>query len=164
LEERLAAAPDAELGAVAERFLLQQLLRNRVALDGGATLRMVSALRKQHGGNAVSAVAARNGLSVRQVERVFLEHVGMTPKVFGRLARLKTAMRLSAAAARPDWAGVAAAAGYFDQSHMVREYGALNGATPVEFRALGRRASEYSVRDEGDVAFVLSGDAKNLVA
>ncbi len=112
----------------------------------------------------MSAVAEKHGLSVRQVERIFLEHVGMTPKVFGRLARLKTAMRLSAATATPDWAEVAAAAGYFDQSHMVREYRALNGATPVEFRALGRRASEYHVRDEGDVAFVLSGDAQNLVA
>lgn len=164
LEERLATASDEALGSVAERFLLKQLLRHEGAMKGAVALRMVSTLRRRHGGNAVSALAMQHGLSVRQVERIFLEHVGMTPKVFGRLARLKTAMRLSAGPAMPDWAEVAIAAGYFDQSHMVREYRALNGATPVEFRALERRASEFRVRDAGGVAFVLSGAAKNLVA
>ncbi len=88
----------------------------------------------------------------------------MTPKVFARLARLKAAMRLSEGQVRPEWAEIAAATGYFDQSHMVRDFRDLNGATPVAFVELGRRAKEYrrTAGIAGDVAFVLSGGQPGL--
>jgi AraC-like DNA-binding protein len=65
-----------------------------------------------------------------------------------------------------EWADVAARSGYFDQSHMVREFQALNGATPVQFRALGARAARFRQAQgmERDVAFVLSGAGAGLVA
>ncbi len=158
LESRLAESCDAELGAVAERFLLKRLIRGTAVRDGGVAARMVKGMQVRSGAVSVADVAARHGFSVRQVERVFQEQVGMSPKVFGRLERLKLAMKMGAGDARLDWAGVAAAAGYYDQSHMVREYRELNGATPVEFAALGRRAREYRgmVGSAEDVAFVLS--------
>jgi AraC-like DNA-binding protein len=158
LENRLAESSDTELGLVAERYLLKRLKRSRATMDGGVAARIVRTLRARHGGVGVAEMAGRYGLSVRQVERVFQEQVGMSPKVFGRLERLKLAMAMGAKDARLDWAGVAAAAGYYDQSHMVREYRELNGATPVEFAALGRRAREYRgmVGSAADVAFVLS--------
>jgi transcriptional regulator GlxA family with amidase domain len=113
----------------------------------------------------VGGLAERYGFSVRQVERLFQEHVGVSPKMFGRLARLRLAMRLGADA-QVDWADVAARARYFDQSHMVRDFRDLNGATPGAFVELGRRAKEY--RSTGgvaeDVAFVLSGAGVDLVA
>jgi AraC-like DNA-binding protein len=164
LEGRLAESRDADLGVVSEHFLLKRLAQSQAAIDGGVGVRMVRTMRARGGGVAVSDVAARYGLSVRQVERMFQEQVGMSPKVFGRLERLKLAMGVGAAEARPDWAAVAAAAGYFDQSHMVREFQALNGATPVEFAELGRRAREYRQAEgsAGDVAFVLSGVGARL--
>ena len=165
LESRLAESCDAELGLVAERYLLKRLKQSRVALDGGVAARMVRTMRARGGGAVVADVAARYGLSVRQVERTFQEQVGMSPKVFGRLERLKLAMGVGSAGVRPDWAAVAATAGYFDQSHMVREFQVLNGATPVEFAELGRRAREYRTSVDstaGDVAFVLSGVGATL--
>jgi AraC-like DNA-binding protein len=68
---------------------------------------------------------------------------------------------------RPElsWAEIAAAAGYFDQSHMGREFRDLNGATPAAFVELGRRAKAYrsAAGSAGDVAFVLSGVGAGLV-
>ena len=166
LEERLAAADEDELPVVAERFLLERLRQSRVALDGGAGLRMVQALRARGGAVPVERLAERFGLSVRQLERMFQDQVGVSPKVYARLVRLRRAMEMSEREARPDWAGIAARAGYFDQSHMVREFQALNGATPVAFTELGRRAREYRQTEggAGDVAFVLSGVEAGLVA
>ena len=94
-------------------------------------------------------------MSVRQVERGFLEYVGMPPKVFARLERLKRVLVLSSDAIAPEWAEIAAEAGYFDQSHMAREFRGFNGATPGEFRGLMQRA-RGPIRGAGDVAFVLS--------
>jgi AraC-like DNA-binding protein len=166
LEERLAAADEDELPVVAERFLLERLMLSRVALDGGTGLRMVETLGARGGAVSVERLAERFGLSVRQMERMFQEQVGVSPKVYARLVRLRRAMEMSGREARPDWAGIAARAGYFDQSHMVREFQALNGATPVAFTELGRRAREYRQTEggAGDVAFVLSGVEAGLVA
>jgi transcriptional regulator GlxA family with amidase domain len=163
LEERLLAAEEGELAAVAESFLLERL-RSAQGMDGGgAALRMVRAMQAQHGGLEVGGLAERYGFSVRQVERLFQEHVGVSPKMFGRLARLRRALRLGEGG-ETDWADVAALAGYFDQSHMVREFQALNGATPVQFRALGDRAARFRQAQgmERDVAFVLSGAGRGL--
>jgi transcriptional regulator GlxA family with amidase domain len=112
----------------------------------------------------VGELAERYGRSMRQVERIFAERVGVSPKVYARLMRLKFGMRLGLAVDRPDWAGIAMEAGYFDQSHMVREFQAMNGATPVEFAELSRRAVEYrGMRGRlEDVAFVLSGAGDGL--
>jgi AraC-like DNA-binding protein len=149
LEERLAAADEDALPVVAERFLLERLRQSRTAWDGGPGLRMVETVRAQGGVVPVERLAERFGLSVRQVERMFQEQVGVSPKVYARLVRLRRAMEMSGREARPDWAGIAARAGYFDQSHMVREFQALNGATPVAFTELGRRAREYRQTEGG---------------
>jgi AraC-like DNA-binding protein len=160
LEARLDEVEDQsidKLAQVAEQFLLRRLERQERVGGEQAALRMVSALKRSHGGMAVAELADRHGMSVRQVERMFQDQVGVSPKVFGRLARLRRAMRLGAASGL-DWAEVAAAAGYYDQSHMVREFQALNGTTPMQFRVLGERAAAFR-QDRGiaeGVAFVLS--------
>lgn len=55
--------------------------------------------------------------------------------------RLQRAVRLSAAAAPAarDWARIASAAGYYDQSHLIAEFRDLVGLTPGAFAA--QRAS-----------------------
>ncbi len=158
LESRLGDAEDERLGEVAEAWLMERLREQEVEADGGVGALMVRRLEARRGAVSVGELAERYGRSVRQVERIFAERVGVSPKVYARLARLKFGMRLGLADAKPDWAGIALEAGYFDQSHMVREFKALNGATPVEYAELSRRAVEYrGMRGKlRDVAFVLS--------
>jgi AraC-like DNA-binding protein len=164
LEELLAGADELHMAPIAERFLMQHFARSSAAADGGIALRMAGAIKVRHGDLTVAGLAQRYGASVRQVERIFNEHVGVSPKMFARLTRLRLALRLGGSGTT-DWAEVAAAAGYFDQSHMVREFQALNGATPVEFRSMARRAAGFRPLhgQERDVAFVLSGGRAAVV-
>jgi AraC-like DNA-binding protein len=63
----------------------------------------------------------------------------MTPKTFSRVRRFERAVaRARGSTATPDWASVAIECGYFDQSHMIRDFVALSGLTP---HRLFRRAS-----------------------
>ena len=80
-------------------------------------------------------------VSPRHLERLFQEQVGVSPKVFGKLLRLEHALEL--AGAKSNWADIASRCGYFDQSHMVRDFRAMIKATPVEFMAL-RAAQSHS--------------------
>ena len=164
LEQRLAASNGLDRITVTEIFLLDRLYRGKRPLDGGVAGRLAYSLERRHGKADIAGIAALHGLSVRQVERVFEEHVGVTPKVFSRLVRLKRALHLSQAPGAPDWAGIAATAGYFDQSHLVREYRALTGETPAGFRILMTQAAPPARAPQQHVAFVQSNPGVASIA
>jgi AraC-like DNA-binding protein len=58
--------------------------------------------------------------------------------------------------ARPDWADVAAERSFFDQPHLIREFRALTGETPVEFvKNQGRLSMSFT--DPRRLAALLAG-------
>ena len=61
------------------------------------------------------------------------EHVGLTHRQWRQLARFRAALALMAS--RRTLAQVAHAAGYADQAHLCRDFGAIAGMTPGEYRA-----------------------------
>jgi transcriptional regulator GlxA family with amidase domain len=79
----------------------------------------------------VRGVARRVGLSQRRFIQVFTAEVGLTPKLYGRVRRFQRARELVRKATAPDWAAVAVACGYFDQSHLIRDFGQFSGLSPV---------------------------------
>lgn len=81
----------------------------------------------------VGQVAAELGVTARHLRRAFHEHVGIGPKEFARAARLQRVLRI--AATSRDWSQIAVAAGYYDQAHLIAEFRALVGVTPVAFLA-----------------------------
>jgi AraC-like DNA-binding protein len=147
LEEKLAVAPIHHWRSTAEHFLLQRLISSRTATAGHLTARIAHSLLFYRGALPVSELAKRHGRSVRQIERIFEDHVGLSPKLFSRIVRLQAALRMGQRESAPDWSALALAAGYFDQSHMVRDFRALTGETPVGFRRLQHRSLPSSIGD-----------------
>ena len=83
----------------------------------------------------VAATARRLHISERRLRTVFADGVGLSPKHFARIGRVRTVL---ATASDLRWADVAATAGYYDQSHMTAEFRHLMGVPPAAFVA-GRR-------------------------
>ena len=79
-------------------------------------------------------VARRIGVSQRRLIQVFAAEVGLRPKLYCRVRRFGRVREMIGRAAAPDWAAVAAACGYFDQSHMIRDFRAFAGLTPLAYR------------------------------
>ncbi len=78
----------------------------------------------------VSSMAAAAGLSERQFRRRFIELVGLTPKEFARIRRLRrSAIKLVGDSL--GWADIAAESGYADQAHLSRDYTRMMGVTPT---------------------------------
>lgn len=76
------------------------------------------------------------GWSVRHLTDRFGAETGLTPKAAARVVRFDRARRAlscRAAAGRPRLATIAAETGYFDQSHLVREFHALAGCSPTRW-------------------------------
>ncbi|MGW7685290.1 helix-turn-helix domain-containing protein [Kribbella sp. NPDC054772] len=111
-------------------FLLGQLPRrlpNRFDLVGSAVADLASTARR------VDETAARLGVSERYLRRVFRQAVGVSPKHFARISRVRSVI----GQAGRSWSDTAASAGYADQSHLIADFRALMHVTPQAF-ATGR--------------------------
>jgi AraC-like DNA-binding protein len=132
LRERLCATetPGARF-AVLEDALLGRLRRSRPR--HGAIPVALDALEQADAAVTVRDLARRVGLSQRRFIQLFTAEVGLTPKLYGRVRRFQRARELVRTAGKPNWAAVAAACGYFDQSHLIRDFGEFSGLSPVAY-------------------------------
>ncbi|WP_334188268.1 helix-turn-helix domain-containing protein [Noviherbaspirillum sp.] len=71
--------------------------------------------------------------SRRQFERVFLDAVGLSPKLFVEIIRFRRASALLVKSTLPI-ARIAANLGYADQSHLTHEFGRFFGRPPSQLR------------------------------
>jgi transcriptional regulator GlxA family with amidase domain len=78
----------------------------------------------------VAETARRLHISERHLRNLFAEGVGLSPKHFARIDRVRTV--LAHAQVLP-WADLAAATGYYDQSHLTGEFRRLMGVPPAAF-------------------------------
>jgi AraC-like DNA-binding protein len=85
-------------------------------------------------------LAARLGLSHKQMIARFDCRVGLTPKQTSRILRFRNALDTAYKATDLEWSTVAADCGYFDQAHMIHEFQEFAGMTPAEYR---RNRTEY---------------------
>jgi AraC-like DNA-binding protein len=83
----------------------------------------------------VAELAEALHLSPRTLERAFRERVGLPPRMFHRILRLQSALTTLRSAPGRSIAEVAFASGYADHAHLTREFRALTGRTPSDFRA-----------------------------
>lgn len=127
LRERLV-----EAGGVDARLALFEawLLARRPPAPGQASA-LARLLRQSP---SVGAAVRASGLSPRRFERFFQQAAGLQPKAWMRVRRFQQAVNALAAGDAP--AELAAALGYSDQSHLIREFRAMAGLTPGRFRAL----------------------------
>jgi AraC-like DNA-binding protein len=137
LRERLLEArdPTAQLNV-----LETALIERGTSFDRGcSSVQLACGLLE--GGARVGAVGDRLGLTPRRMINLFRTHVGVPPKLFARLARFQALLR--ARQAEAPWAELAAANGFSDQAHMIREFRVFAGSTPSEYRARSHEATHH---------------------
>jgi AraC-like DNA-binding protein len=79
---------------------------------------------------SIADLAAASGLSYRQMLRLFYAAVGLTPKEFARLRKIRAACVQSLAKDAANWASISVETGFADQSHLTREFSQVFGWTP----------------------------------
>ncbi len=125
--ERLDAAGD----AAARIAAIEAFLTGLPYVPDPVVTRALVLLDNAAEGGSISETAGALGLSVRQLERRFLARVGVTPKRFVALRRLERA--LASVKTRASWTAAAVDAGYYDQSHFIRDFRRFAGTTPRKF-------------------------------
>ena len=75
-------------------------------------------------------LCSKTALSQKQLERLFIRHVGVTPKKFSRFIRFIQTHKHLSKEGLDDLCLKVLEKGYYDQAHFNREYKALTGLTP----------------------------------
>ncbi len=134
LGEALGAARNASDRAAILDDVLSSRLHDAPPL-GPQTMRALALLRRRPDQD-IAAIADAVGWSRKHLADRVRDAVGIGPRSFRRLLRFQQLIRqIETDAARPDWADVALAAGYCDQSHMIREFREFSGLAPSAYLA-----------------------------
>jgi len=143
IRERLALAPSTR-----ERFrVLEHALRSRLhdpLEHHPAVLLALDGFRSDHSRIVVHKLALEAGLSDRRFIDVFRSEVGLNPKLFSRIERFQRVLAEVDPLPEPEWEQVALEHGYFDQSHLIRDFVEFSGFGPADYL---RRLKE--LRDSG---------------
>jgi AraC-like DNA-binding protein len=116
-------------------FMLAAFVRDRMraaAPDRGTRIAHEALERLRRDTRAISVIAHQLGVTDRHARRVVRDAIGIGAKQFARVHRLNAVVSAADALERPNWARLAASAGYFDQSHLITTCRALTGRSAVE--------------------------------
>jgi AraC-like DNA-binding protein len=119
-----------------ESTLLARLRIGRQRTRGIDLEGLAASVLRQRGRLTVEVMARAAGISRQHLSREFRERIGITPKLYARLARFQSGLVYAGCQGTVDWADVALDLGYADQSHMIAEFRRFSGLTP---RALANR-------------------------
>lgn len=133
LEQRLHEATSWD-----DRFdLIERALARRLGAAGSTPpdVRWAWArLAATHGRATVAELTTSLGCSRKHLAARFREYVGLPPKAIARMTRFRRAAELLVSPAEPSLDEVAFACGYFDQSHLDRDFRDFAATTPTLYR------------------------------
>lgn len=152
LSEATRRAEEADTAVAALAHLEAAFLRRIAGGVGAADRRLHAVLDIIDGAGGdvrVEEAAGRAGTTRRHLERLFADQVGLAPKLYARLLRFQAAAARVVAQPAAALAAVSGDAGYFDQSHMIRDFLAFSGSSPEQMRRGLGPMTAWMLRGDG---------------
>lgn len=115
--------------AYLNRYFIDRLGRGKQPLNS-----VLNDIHDLKGSQSIHKIAKRNLLTVRQLERQFQLHIGLTPKEYSNIVRFQTALALiDNLSDRDNFSDIAFRCGYYDHAHLANEIKRYSGMTPSQF-------------------------------
>ncbi len=118
--------------ALTRSYLLKQLQKNhpeQTYLNYAADI-----IREMNNIVRIEELPGKVYISRRQLEREFMQKIGVTPKQYLRIARLNAINRYLQANTNQSLGALSYETGFSDQAHLTREFKSLVGVPPAKFR------------------------------
>ena len=123
-----------------EQFLLKRLYQ----FEEYNYKRLISAIGTiNYRENNVSTLAQEACLSQKQFKRIFTDYVGLNPKEFLQIARFTKTTHALQTEPPISLNELAYKCGYYDRSHLIKDFKISSGYTPTEFLANCDPYSDY---------------------
>ncbi|MCF0054088.1 helix-turn-helix domain-containing protein [Dyadobacter sp. LJ53] len=132
LTDQVLAAPthQARIHCI-EAFLLSQLANHR--RDNKLITACTQMIHNAVAPIPVRLLAENLAVTERSLERAFDLHIGISPKLYSRIARLQRYLKLRKASPDMTLTALCYEAGYYDQAHFIKDFGDLTGITPTQY-------------------------------
>lgn len=130
--------------------LMEDFLRTRLREVSHGTERFISVFRQMRAeglGFDHRNLGDRLHVGDRQAQRLFKEHLGLSPVHYHRISRFRQAYDRATEGLVSRWTDIAYDLGYADQAHFIRDFKAFCGITPSMLRE--GRASTFLLRGRG---------------
>ncbi|MEQ7800317.1 AraC family transcriptional regulator [Pedobacter sp. ASV1-7] len=114
---------------VVEDFLLKKVINSKpfALLDLAAEKILLS-----QGNTPIVDLASNACMSVRQMQRKFMEQFGLSPKHYSKFVRYTNARQMKSSFPYLTWGEISLRCGYFDQMHLIHDFKSITGLTPFE--------------------------------
>ncbi len=112
---------------IIQKYLLGKLESLKAAIPFDmAMLELV----RNIGNLRIESVAMQACLSLKQFERISLNRIGISPKLYSKMIRFSYAYKLKELYPNRSWCRITYQCGYFDQMHLIRDFKFFTGFTP----------------------------------
>lgn len=118
---------------ILEKFLISELQKREKQTDE----RIINACKEitQNKGNLqIKELCKKAGMSHSGLTNYFSEMIGVTPKLFGRIARFTAVQNFLGENPNTGWSDIVHQFDYFDQNHFIREFKQFTGSVPKDRR------------------------------
>ena len=107
----------------------KKVFENQILIEAS-----VNFVFKNKGTNSIHQLVNHTGYTERHIERTFIECIGLGPKRFGNIVKLHSFLKLLKDKSKHNnLTKISYEAGYFDQSHLIKEFKKYTGITPNEY-------------------------------
>ncbi|WZL80629.1 helix-turn-helix domain-containing protein [Vallitaleaceae bacterium 9-2] len=117
--------------AIIEKFLFDKL--NDEVTIHSIVKNTIDTLLSTKGNAKINKILQQDLYKQRQLERKFLEQIGISPKQLAKVIRLQSALKLLLNADAQSLTSIAYKSEYYDQSHFIKDFKEFTGISPKEF-------------------------------
>jgi AraC-like DNA-binding protein len=118
-----------------EGLMIRRIRQSRISNSQVDIPKLADSVHQCAGRVTIEDLANSAGVSRQHLTRLFRESVGISPKLYCRLARFQSGLTYAGHGKTVDWAQAALAMGYSDQSHMIAEFREFSSLTPQRLAA-----------------------------
>ena len=95
---------------------------------------VIEDIHNANGKRSIYEIAKRNYTTIRQLERNFKIHVGLTPKEYAKIVRFQAALSMMTdLSQKKSLSDIAFECGFYDHAHLTNEIKRHTGLTPSQF-------------------------------
>lgn len=130
---------------LAEKIMLVELFLLVKARNAAPFMPIDHAFEKLFSSNGnipINDMASIACMSIRQLQRKFLDHFGMSPKHYSKLIRFTAACRMRTSFPQFTWGEISMRCGYYDHMHLIRDFRSITEFNP---RALDMNVSNSNI-------------------
>ena len=129
--------------SIVETYLLNLLKTNFSDFEFRRINHIVELIKKTFGNINISQMASEACLCRKQFERIFVEHIGISPKQYLKIIRFQFAIFQKQQNTNMNLLDLSYGSGYYDQSHFINDFKSFCGLTPKQYFSESEACSDF---------------------